>query len=91
MITLHDDSPNMGNREGHGAHLAIDMDGMRHHRWITTSSPFQGADAPQAHLLLPAQGATCTVYWPAGTATVHPLPPGRTTLVRSEGRPVAAP
>ncbi len=91
VITLHDDSSNVGNREGHGAHLAIDVDGMCHHRWITTSSPFQGADAPQAHLLLPAQGATCTVYWPAGTATVHPLPPGRTTLVRSEGRPVAAP
>ncbi|MCH2135433.1 MAG: CRTAC1 family protein [Phycisphaerales bacterium] len=88
-LQLVDDRPGIGNREGHGAHVVID-DGTRvHHRWVTTSSPFQGASAAQLHATV-GQGAPrlqVRVNWPDGPSTTHEVPcgPGVVRVRRSEG------
>jgi len=87
---LEDDRPGIGNREGHGAHLEFHHGTEVHHRWITTSSPFQGADPAQVHVCLDwPQGspATCFVDWPDGQRTRHDIKPNQhvTVLRRSEG------
>ena len=94
-LQLLDDRAGIGNREGHGAHLQID-DGTRvHHRWVTTSSAYQAADAPQVHLT-PSPGAQTLdvlVNWADAPATRHRLdlrvaPEGIQTVRRSAGFPV---
>ena len=72
---LHDDRPNVGNREGHGAHVTIDDGTRTQHRWITTSSAFQGASAPQVHVSIPSNVDTLhvTVNWPDGPVTQHAI------------------
>jgi hypothetical protein len=87
---LEDDRPNIGNREGHGAHLEFHKGEEVHHRWITTSSPFQGADPAQVLVCLqwkPEMQATCFVDWPDGQRTRHNIKPNShaTVLRRSEG------
>lgn len=72
-LQLHDGRPGIGNREGHGAHLAITDRERTQHRWITTSSPFQGASAAQVHVSVPtdAESLQVTVDWPDGPSTRH--------------------
>jgi hypothetical protein len=91
-LVLMDNRPGIGNREGHGAHLRID-DGTRvHHRWITTSSAYQAADAAQVHLT-PSPGAETlevVVEWADARPTTHRLdlstnPSGILTIRRTDG------
>jgi hypothetical protein len=71
---LLDDRLGIGNREGHGAHLTIEHAGVTQHRWLTTTSPFQGASAAQVHVSVDRDAGLpleITVDWPDGGTTHH--------------------
>ncbi|MCH2137823.1 MAG: CRTAC1 family protein [Phycisphaerales bacterium] len=97
-VSLLDDRPDIGNREAHGAHVRFDDGTSVQHRWITTSSPFQGGEPPLMWVHFGPHTPThveCTVHWPDGGATVHHLDaptPGTTLqLMRSHGTTINTP